>query len=158
MSAIPILVTFISYLCPFRSIPTWTQQVHFVSWLELNFRPLFQESILIDIPSQWPGWLKDMLLCHYLVTMTQVYFVFSWSWTQNLLTNDYGVMTSYLCYFVQGEKKHLATKSHYKSVRNVRKYFHFSRQFTRSFIISGQSYKHFTIINYDSRVVIWANL
>ena len=23
---------------------------------------------------------------------------------------------------------------------------------------SGQSYKHFTIVNYDSRVVIWANL
>ena len=23
---------------------------------------------------------------------------------------------------------------------------------------SGHSYKHFTIVNYDSRVVIWANL
>ena len=23
--------------------------------------------------------------------------------------------------------------------------------------ISGQSYKHFTLVNYDSRVVIWGN-
>ena len=36
--------------------------------------------------------------------------------------------------------------------------FRFKKSANVVFGFSGQSYNHFTIVNYDSKVVIWANL
>ena len=46
----------------------------------------------------------------------------------------------------------------YRIGQQLHSLFNSSNKMHRFIETSGQSYKHFTIVNYDSRFVIWANL